>query len=1464
MKRIKKTLSLFLSFVLLIALTGNLVMTSGISSVQAGSEIELVDWKIAPSGSLTVGTTNYPLTAGLPAIAPDATAALASSMADWVDAKCPGTVAGALLDAGKYDQVFMAASGDTDVYFDANMTKIPYTDFAKPWWWRTGLDIPQSENGKKVTLTFKGISTVGRIWVNGQELSNKNYNISDIREVQNKTALNPNTYTTPTSGSISNNWSSVASYTNANITNDSSAYSFDALKSKFIGTYRTYEIDITNFIKPFNAPNGSAGNSIMVEVTRGFYKRYNDGDVPTGGDLLPFWVDWHPTPADHNMGLIGRAFITISGDVRLSNPAVASKVADDYSYADVTFYVNASNLTGAPVSGSLAGVIKGPDGETVGTVTTGNVTIPGSAYNHELAATIRISDPELWWPYMFGDQPLYTVDYTFSVGNNVNDTLKHRFGIREITNEVNLAERNIGGTSERNQMQIYVNHQPILVRGGGYCPTDMYLRQREKDHQGVIDYIKYMGMNAIRDEGKFWSEDLLDLLDENGIMFMSGWCCCDRGQNPNAWLMSERYVAYESLYGQIYTHRSHPCTIMWLNGSDAPPEGSSTTATNNAFNVGRKYMEIESRLDWYDIGVVACSADQGSSGITGSTSGLKMSVGYDSCTPTDYFANTRGSYAFVSEGHGGAGIPVIETMKKMIPEANLWPNNIGANYNRWNYHSTRENFPNIDTIQMYIDNTYGGSDSLEEWLMRAQVYQYDIQRAQYEAFNLHRYADATGHINWMTSGTRPGLMWNQFDYYMNPFGSTFGAHKGNEAVHIFYDYWQKDIYAINSTPNPIAGLTASCTVYDIAGNIIGVLADLPVDLARDGTTGVKTGTATNRTIGYVPADKTSFNTTFANKQIPYGRTIPTTSVTGINKLWTRAQFDACLTRPTSDVYFLKLELKNADGNIVSRNDYAVPRRGDITGAGGSWARTTAHANADMTQLNQLPAVNLQVKEVSRSAGDIISQVFEVTNASKAVAYAIELKSYKDADLTELVNPIIYEDNLFTLYPFETRTIEITHRSKYFDGYANVVATCYNNVIQSKQAPGNLYAAAYSTQVATAGASTNLARGRTAALGTGNFANTNATTLSANSITRSNGTYAYTIVESDYSSTQAVTTANAYITVDLGSDQAFDRIMVRWNSQTSTGGVANTLGGRPDRVTIAISSNNTTYTPIITNYDNTKGASVMTNFLLDKTYTARYIRITPSGLRTVSAAIDMLTNAYPDGPDANYRRPWMSGINQVNAATQWVINSIEVFQSYSHLIQVNFAGAGNTASVTAGALDGYGKAPAAITPGVADKYTRMRMIPNGGKVEFRIASTEPGTKIFAQLDGVNITGGLTANADGSASFFSDTTNDFAELTAYTIPSPGYLFDINVTRGSYNLVYGLSGDALPKVNASIILAFYSVSGKMIDVKTEVVTIADSAVNGTLSVPFDDVPGAVSVKGFLWNANTYVPLIEAVEWK
>ena len=1251
----KRIISLFLC-IAIIASLGPMSVMGQVTVLQTTPSmmIPLTDWKINPSGETTTDLGVIPVA--------DASAPTVNT-SSWIDAKAPGTVLGALLDAGKYDFKFAPDNeGKKDVFFADNLYQIPYSDFASPWWHSTDFVIPASEAEKKVTLTFKGISYSADIYVNGQKISNKYVNITDETELMNYLPE----FEAP-----------IEPIKPSSVPADNTLYPYRESKlseyaDKFIGTFRTYELDITEYL---NAAGTS--NNIKLLITRPYYNG-------NSSDFTAFWVDWNPQPPDSMMGLYGDVFLTTSGNVRLSNPAVVSDVAENHSNAALTFVVDVNNLSAAPISGTLTGVVKNPAGETVLTLSK-DVVVAANAYCQEIAIEQTILNPELWWPYMSGGQPLYTVDYTFKAGTETSDSLRHRFGIREITTEINLSEfvMNSGGTEQQaltggngtlgmiaNMMQIYVNHRPVMLKGGGYCPTDLFLRHSQRTNEAVVDYIKYMGMNMIRDEGKFFDRELLDLFDENGILIMVGWCCCDRFQAPHNWTKAERFVAYEMQYAQVRNLRSHPAMALWYNGSDNPPGYSATSGTNsgatalpadkqveNGKVVERSYFKILADLRWPDMGAICSSGSALISKLTNVTGGHHMDATYDTQTPTFYFSDPKGMYAFVSEGGGGASLPVIETINKIIPKDKQWPYNTGENFNYWNYHTARGSFATLGNITMFVDNTYGPSESLEEYIMRTNIYEYDAQRSQYEAINKNRFKSTSGIVNWMLNNAWPMLYWSQFDFYMNPNGSTFGARKGNEPVHIMYDVFKKDIYVVNSTLDAYSNLTAKATIYDIDGNIISAGLEKTLNVAPDGV---------SPTVAYNPESEL-----ISRKPLPVGLEknaggsyVDHTynffgkieEAYGVNQLWSNDDVMNALIKPTTAVYFLKLELTDEAGTVVSTNSYPIGMKNDIAQLSGhNWSRSPIYQTADLTLLNTLPAVNISLTQKdSKLEGDKIIQTIEVKNNTNAVAYAVELKAYTNAEKKDLVAPVLYEDNLFTLFPNESRVITITHNARDLNGDAVITANCYNNVINR------------SARVPTLRTSRSLTLGSASA---NVVASSGSNTTRATNIDALNATNAPAMFDNvrdaDFTTYWANTAADTdpTIYVNLTEPKAFDRITLRWVSAVD-------LSYRPNNVVIEKSDDGVEWTQIAA-YDNTKAAAVMTDIILNETCVAQYIRVKPTGYRSAAPAVGLWPNNTPGAMNSR------SGIAAVNAATTFRLAAFEVY-AFQNSAFIDIVGDGGVA------------------------------------------------------------------------------------------------------------------------------------------------------------------------------------------
>ena len=1204
-----------------IGLTGLsiVVMITGCASKGESYSRQLTEWKIAPATSARTPSLN----AIAVTVADDAVKEANYPTSDWLRATVPGTVLGNLVDNGVYDYLFEPDNdGKINVYFNDNLSKIPAEDFENQWWYSTDFTIPSKEAGKRVTLTFTGISYIGEIYVNGTKVINKYINIKEEDYLKNgPTLLNPDAevtdYTTDGAGSLKD------------------VSDFESYKSLFIGTMRTYDIDITDLVKP-----GTTKNNIKVKVTKPVYRN----------DLTYYWVDWNPQPADAMMGLTGEVFVHTSGSARLANPAVASKVDVDHQGAHLNFYVDVSNFTTADVSGTLTAVIRDPGGNTIATVTKENVNVPGDAYNQEIELRaadypqLNLVNPRLWWPHLSGDQPLYTVDYEFSVGGVTSDKLHHRFGIREISEEVNVSPYannyadSISKTHLANMLQIYVNHRPVLLKGGGYCASDLFLRHDRKTNQAVVEYIKYMGMNMIRDEGKFFDNDLRERMDENGILLMTGWCCCDRWQEPGSFSKAERFVAFESLYAQLRNARKHPCMILWFNGSDDPP-GIARQGINGQ-NVEQKYFEIEADLRWLEMGANCSNGSAKLSTLTDVVGGMHMDATYDSQSPTWYYYDPKGNYGFISEGGGGGSVPTRETMRRILPEANFWPYNSAENYNVWNYHTCRGSFNNLGQHVLFIDGSYGASADFDEFITRAQIFQYELQRAQYEALNVNRYKNTAGFVNWMLNNAWPVMFWNQFDYYMNPNGTTYGARKGNEPIHIMYNMYNKSIHVINNTFNWYSGAVATMTLYDIDGNPIstplektinfrGDAASTPVEYATAGTNrfGPKTiGLTKNNSGAYEPYQINYYG------KIDYAY--------GVTDVWNHDDIQASLIKPTSDVYFIRLELRDPGGKILSLNSYAEPMRNDVAGASHNWNRSGTYQVGDLTQLNQLPPVDLKVSRVTnKKVGNRNVLTYRVSNPTDKIAYAVELKAYTDKDKKTLVAPVFYDDNLFTLFPGESRDIDISYFRSDLAGKAFVTVNCYNNVINGSDARAatNIYKAV------PKGGSNNLARGKTV---TGGTNPENVTAVPEGGQTNANN--GKTFIDSNMNTFATLTPEEGAFVVDLGSVQSFDRIMLRWNR-------TNNLRGRPDHIKIEVSNDNATYS-LAANYDNSKQGSIMTNIILPAQVKGRYVKITPTGLLGISPAVGMVTGLSSGGVSGQS----ISGIAEIAEAKAFTLSAVEIY------------------------------------------------------------------------------------------------------------------------------------------------------------------------------------------------------------
>ena len=539
------------------------------------------------------------------------------------------------------------------------------------------------------------------------------------------------------------------------------------------GAYRTYDFDVTKALKPGHE------NVLAVETF-----------APTPTDLGINWVDWNPCPPDKDMGLWGAVSLETTGPVVVRSPMATTHFTDaSLKTAELTVRAELNNTTDHAITGRLEGTVAGvaiSQPITLDAATTKQVVFTPTDF-----AQLKLANPHVWWPADVGAHPLETLTLRFVVDNSsshaVSDEKTIRFGIREVTSEL----------TPKGYRLFHVNQRPILIRGAGWS-QDMLLRQQPKQLAAEFAMVHDMHLNTIRLEGKLETEDFFRLADEQGVMVMAGWCCCDHWEHWDKWTVGTLNVAKASLHSQIMRIRSHPSLIAWLDGSDNPPPANVETA----------YLKVLADDSWPN--VILSSATATPTTVTGQ-SGVKMTGPYDYVAPSYWLVDTKygGAYGFNTETGPGPAIPSLESMKKMLPADHQWPQD-----EYFQFHAGGEGFKNIHVFNDAMLATYGEAKTGERYNQIAQSMAFDGERAMFEAYGRNKY-DSTGVIQWMLTNAWPSSIWHLFDYYLDAGGGYYGTKKACELLHIQYSYDDHSIYVVNSLYEAAPGLTATAHVYDL-------------------------------------------------------------------------------------------------------------------------------------------------------------------------------------------------------------------------------------------------------------------------------------------------------------------------------------------------------------------------------------------------------------------------------------------------------------------------------------------------------------------------------------------------------------------------------------------------------------------------------------------------------------------------
>ena len=622
------------------------------------------------------------------------------------------------------------------------------------------------------------------------------------------------------------------------------------------------------------------------------------------------------------------------------------KLSEDLSEASLSVITELVNHSKQGVSGDLIGKSEGisfsrhyklKGGERL-KITLGSDEIKD----------LRINSPKLWWCNGLGEPNMNNLSLRFEQNNQVSDAEDVAFGIRTIQTYL----------TEKGDKGFKLNGKKVLIRGAGWT-DDIFLRDTPESNSIQIQYVKHMNLNTIRFE-TFWgsSQNIYSLCDKYGIMVMAGWSCqweweeylgkaCDEygGIKTDA----DMALMVKSLGDQVRRVQGHPSLIAWFLGSDMIPRPP----------LEEKYKALLAGLDNRPY---LAAASKRLSTISGPT-GMKMKGPYDYVGPNYWYVDTAngGAYGFNTETGPGPQIPVKETVLRMIPQDKLWPIN-----DIWNYHcnTSRSVFNSLNVFNGVLQQRYGSPTNLDNYLLKADLQQYEAMRPMYEAFRVNR-SKATGVIQWMLNSAWPSFYWQLYDYYLLPTSAYYAARKANAPLQIVYDYGNHNLYLVNETLEKLTKLKARIRLVDLNGKEL--LSEEHMLSSEENST---------LKIFTVPA------------------------IPGIT--------------------FLSLELLNDKNDILADNFYWLsPREDEYAWDKTEWYYTPMQTSADFRALNYIPPADVNVSYSHQVIDNRLVIDVKLTNATDKTAFFMRMNLIDKDNKT--IYPVFWDDNYVSLLPGDSRT-----------------------------------------------------------------------------------------------------------------------------------------------------------------------------------------------------------------------------------------------------------------------------------------------------------------------------------------------------------------------------------------------------------------------------------------------------------
>lgn len=573
------------------------------------------------------------------------------------------------------------------------------------------------------------------------------------------------------------------------------------------GMYSPFSFEITGHTRFEQWFEGCNMLMVRLDPPPRNYRRVGGRKFCFSGDympgLVPFGI-WRPIK------------VRASGSARIKSTRIESVIGE--SGATVDIETELSNLTSDPVGLTLKAKLTGESFKSETLSAESSCTIaPGT---NRVNLTIPVEDARLWWPWDMGEQNLYRLELSAECGEEVLDTHRETFGIREIRMEMNP-----GFTKEEaeNPWTFMINGKRHFLRSAcwGGPPSYFYGRNTEKKYADRLDMVRAANINNLRIFG--WHPPEIpyfyELCDRLGITVWTNFSFATQAFEATPEFMEPMLKDCRAI---VKDRRNHPSNIFWMGGEEVYFSDAHVASDN--------------KLIMEEVGKAVVQETNVPYGLASPMSGeygIKLGFKPKESAHANEHYYAAAEHSFMEEYYPSldycvipeltaASAPEIGSLKKFIPENELWP--MGPS---WGYHWADISILKILNVEVFGDPR---DASLEDFVAATQFAHGIIAQFALEHFRRRKpRVSAVALCHFMTY--LPDIKWGIVDYYGKKKTAFDYVTRAYQPLLVSLEYakrrWRDgetldaSIWIVNDHQHPFDNLALAWKVVDPQGETIG-------------------------------------------------------------------------------------------------------------------------------------------------------------------------------------------------------------------------------------------------------------------------------------------------------------------------------------------------------------------------------------------------------------------------------------------------------------------------------------------------------------------------------------------------------------------------------------------------------------------------------------------------------------------